>query len=188
MTSLLHMRGGASTTPVTWDLRALGTAIVIFDGRTLPATRVSAVQLDAAWSAYGLRGAANLFSLDRASLAGTLWAGRVEILDCTDPALVANVLGRARSNLLLACTPLVLEPGFRDRSLASDDRRLVTLVRGSRHTRLHLEHDLRPPTASGAQTAGIAWPDSKERFARLKKSIELMRRLWSDASARRGPR
>ena len=29
-------------------------------------------------------------------------------------------------------------------------------------------------------STGIAWPDSKERFARLKESIELMRRLWSE--------
>jgi len=27
---------------------------------------------------------------------------------------------------------------------------------------------------------GIAWPDSKERFARLRESIELMRRLWRE--------
>ena len=29
-------------------------------------------------------------------------------------------------------------------------------------------------------STGIAWPDSKERFARLKESIELMRRLWAE--------
>ena len=29
-------------------------------------------------------------------------------------------------------------------------------------------------------STGITWPDSKERFARLKESIELMRRLWSE--------
>lgn len=29
-------------------------------------------------------------------------------------------------------------------------------------------------------STGIAWPDSKERFARLKEAIELMRRLWAE--------
>lgn len=29
-------------------------------------------------------------------------------------------------------------------------------------------------------STGIAWPDPKERFARLKESIELMRRLWAE--------
>ena len=29
-------------------------------------------------------------------------------------------------------------------------------------------------------STGIAWPDSKERFARLKESIDLMRRLWAE--------
>ncbi len=29
-------------------------------------------------------------------------------------------------------------------------------------------------------STGVAWPDSKERFARLKESIELMRRLWAE--------
>jgi coenzyme F420-dependent glucose-6-phosphate dehydrogenase len=29
-------------------------------------------------------------------------------------------------------------------------------------------------------STGIAWPDSKERFARLKEAVEVMRRLWSE--------
>jgi len=29
-------------------------------------------------------------------------------------------------------------------------------------------------------STGIPWPDSKERFARLKESVELMRKLWSE--------
>jgi len=29
-------------------------------------------------------------------------------------------------------------------------------------------------------STGIAWPDSKERFARLKEAVDLMHRLWSD--------
>lgn len=29
-------------------------------------------------------------------------------------------------------------------------------------------------------STGVAWPDSKERFARLKEAIELIRRLWTD--------
>ena len=29
-------------------------------------------------------------------------------------------------------------------------------------------------------STGVEWPDSKERFARLKEAVELMRRLWSE--------
>jgi hypothetical protein len=46
-----------------------------------------------------------------------------------DPRVVLNVLGRARSQLLLATSPLVLERPFLDRALWSDDPRLVQLVR-----------------------------------------------------------
>lgn len=132
-TALLHNMSGPPTTPITWQLRALGKVIVGFDGQTLRSTRASATRLDAAWSAYGLRGAVNLFPFEGVDFEGFSRHGYGEILVCTDQALVLNVLGRVRSNLLLARSPLALEPGFLRRSLASDDPRLVALVRGTSH-------------------------------------------------------
>ena len=79
--------------------------------------------LDAAWSGYGLTGAALVFP----------WSARhAAVYDraftATDRVLVLNVLARARAAVLLAGAPAVLDAEYLGRDLASDDPRLVALV------------------------------------------------------------
>lgn len=52
-------------------------------------------------------------------------------LRAIDHVLVINVLARTRSGILLAEAPLSLESGFLERSLITDDPRLVTLARAT---------------------------------------------------------
>lgn len=52
-------------------------------------------------------------------------------LRAIDHNLVLNILGRTRSGILLAEAPLSLEEGFIERSLISDDPRLVALARAT---------------------------------------------------------
>ena len=49
----------------------------------------------------------------------------------TDRLLVVNVLARARAAVLLAGAPAVLDPEYLGRDLASDDPRLVALVKAT---------------------------------------------------------
>lgn len=54
-----------------------------------------------------------------------------ETLRAIDLALVLNVLARARSNILVANTPLALEPGFLDQTFITDDPRIVAIARAT---------------------------------------------------------
>ncbi|MCA9906137.1 MAG: hypothetical protein KC547_19915 [Anaerolineae bacterium] len=49
----------------------------------------------------------------------------------TDPLLVLNVLSRARTHVLLGNAPPALERGFLDRTLYTDDQRIVELAQAS---------------------------------------------------------
>ncbi len=53
------------------------------------------------------------------------------LLRSVDPLLVLNVLGRARANILLPETPLVLEKSYLNLSLMADDPRLIALVQAT---------------------------------------------------------
>lgn len=55
----------------------------------------------------------------------------LKCLRSIDLALIFNVLARTRSQILLAETPLALEPAFLGLSLVTDDPRLVALVRAT---------------------------------------------------------
>jgi hypothetical protein len=90
-------------------------------------------ELDAAWQAVDLRGAALVYQgILQLPPAPTPDAPRVTSatrrLAATDAALVTNVLARARSCLLLPDMPLELDDGFLSRTLWSDDPRLVALA------------------------------------------------------------
>ena len=80
--------------------------------------------LDAAWARHALVGAALLHRVredvgpDR--YPGWRWT--------RDLSVVLNVLGRARSGLLLPAVPLDLDPARLDAVLWTDDPRLVTLA------------------------------------------------------------
>ncbi len=54
-----------------------------------------------------------------------------ETLRAIDLSLVLNVLARVRSNILVANTPLALEPGFLEQSFITDDPRLVAMARAT---------------------------------------------------------
>jgi hypothetical protein len=82
--------------------------------------------LDAAWAGYGLAGAVLVFP----------WHARHAVvyqraLTATDRVLVLNVLARARAAVLLGGAPAVLDPEYLGRDLASDDPRLVALVKAT---------------------------------------------------------
>jgi hypothetical protein len=55
----------------------------------------------------------------------------VTVLRATDPALTLNVLGRARTQLLIASAPLVFGYEYIVRGIACDDPRLVALARAT---------------------------------------------------------
>jgi len=56
---------------------------------------------------------------------------RHECLRAIDPALVLNVLARARGQVLVGNTALALETAFLERSYIADDHRLIALVRAT---------------------------------------------------------
>lgn len=55
----------------------------------------------------------------------------VTSLRAIDPAFVMNVLARSRSNIVVANTPLALEPGFLTQSYICDDPRIVRIARAT---------------------------------------------------------
>lgn len=134
---LLHNMSTRPSTPVTWRLRPLGDSVAWFEVGALPRVRLDdpalAPGLETSWAGYALRGAVDLFPWSATLLRED--HGYREALRSVDRSLVLNVLGRARSQLLLATTPLALEPGLLDQRLATDDERIVRLVRASRHER-----------------------------------------------------
>jgi hypothetical protein len=52
-------------------------------------------------------------------------------LRAIDASFVLNILARSRANVVVANTPLALEPGFLDQSLLCDDPRIITLARAT---------------------------------------------------------
>ena len=90
-------------------------------------------RLDTAWESYRLRGALLFYPWRdelRSAVNGRLSALRqpTTYLLVVDPVLILNVLGRSRAGLLLASAPLALDRVFLDRSMASDDNRLIPLA------------------------------------------------------------
>lgn len=144
--SVLHNMSMPPRTQVRWATGGIGGPLVAFElasearaalrrrarsGRGAAALRA---ELDAAWQDFGLRGAALLYAAIpelpapvEAEL--TRAAAPAERLAAIDPVLVANVLARARSGLLLPGVPLELGSDFLARTLWSDDPRLVALAR-----------------------------------------------------------
>jgi hypothetical protein len=93
-------------------------------------------KLDAAWHETGFSGAALTYLWReevRVALLTQLRATGAPMLiaEASDPLLVLNVLARARSAVLMAGAPAVLEKGFLNRTLTSDDPRLAALVAAS---------------------------------------------------------
>jgi hypothetical protein len=93
-------------------------------------------KLDAAWHETGFSGAALTYLWReevRVALLTQLHATGAPMLiaEASDPLLVLNVLARARSAVLMAGAPVVLEKGFLNRMLTSDDPRLAALVAAS---------------------------------------------------------
>lgn len=107
-------------TQATWRIAPVGAAAVRFRldraGRRR-AARLDPEELDSVWD---LTGAALV-----ANYRGDVHAGAHT---ATDLALVVNVLGRVRANLLLASAPLVLEDGFLERDIVCDDERIARLA------------------------------------------------------------
>lgn len=93
-------------------------------------------RLDAAWEAWGFSGAALVHTWSekaRVAYVTRLQAiGQPTVaLRPTDPALVLNLLARARSTVLIAHAPPALERAFLERPIYSDDPRLVALVQAT---------------------------------------------------------
>jgi hypothetical protein len=91
-------------------------------------------QLDAVWESYNLRGALLVYTWrDDLKNAINLRLNAIKqpplYLRALDPLLILNVLARSRTTLLLSGAPLALERPFLSRALASDDSRLLELVR-----------------------------------------------------------
>ncbi|MCZ7535035.1 MAG: hypothetical protein M5T61_03180 [Acidimicrobiia bacterium] len=98
----------------TVERRRVAELVLRLDGAKLTA------QLDEAWEAMALDGAA------------LLWSGGQErdCPSCAEPLLALNVLSRSRDNLLLAESDPVLAKATLARRLFTDDPRLTSLVVG----------------------------------------------------------
>lgn len=90
-------------------------------------------RLDEAWEAYQLRGAFLVFNW-RDEIKQAVNARLAAVKEpavytrARDPLFVLNVLGRARTSLLLAAAPVALDRPFLMRSLACDDARIHKLA------------------------------------------------------------
>jgi hypothetical protein len=126
---LLHNMSARPRSEVAFEIRPVDTAGVarfrLPESVTIAAATAEhpEPELDAAWAAYGLTGAALVFP----------WSARHPVvyeraLSATDRVLVLNVLARARAAVLLGGAPAVLDPEYLGRDLACDDPRLVALV------------------------------------------------------------
>lgn len=117
------------------------------------------VVLDQVWQNYGFEGAALLFPWDdevRKPYAHPIhpqlpqpqpqedasdddaeeetveqFTLSTECLRAIDLAFVLNILGRARSNVVVANTPLALEPAFLQQDFICDDPRIVAIARAT---------------------------------------------------------
>jgi hypothetical protein len=123
------VRGAAPRTEVTFEIRPVHPGGVarfrLPESTTIAAATTEHPEpaLDAAWAGYGLTGAVLVFP----------WHARHAVVyeravGATDRVLVLNVLARARTAVLLAGAPAVLDHRYLGRDLASDDPRLVALV------------------------------------------------------------
>lgn len=127
---LLHNMSVPPRTQVRWRIDPLGERVVHIDlqatGRSLDWVRSHEAELREPllrdWNRLALRGALLVYSgRPAAETPG-------ESLVVRDLGLVLNVLGRASSHVLLPDAPLALEDAFLDRTLATDDPRLVRLA------------------------------------------------------------
>lgn len=108
--------------------------------------------LDSAWGKYPLEGAVILYPMEHENLIKQLNAPNVmpkkenffddddddkkeeqpkpamKVIRALDPILVLNVLARARTQVLLKTSPLVLSQQYLNRAIVTDDPRLVALA------------------------------------------------------------
>jgi hypothetical protein len=121
---------GPPRTQVRWRIDPLGERVVRIDlratGQSLDWVRSHEAELRESlvrdWERMALRGALLVYpGRPAAEMPG-------ECLVVRDLGLVLNVLGRASSHVLIPDAPLVLEDAFLDRTLATDDPRLVRLA------------------------------------------------------------
>lgn len=107
------------STQAAWRIEAVGAVAVRFRldrAARRRAARLDGPDLDIGWDVTGAALVANY----RADVhAGAHRA--------TDLAVVVNVLGRVRANLLLGAAPLILEDGFLERDIVCDDDRVTRL-------------------------------------------------------------
>jgi len=115
---------------------------------------VKAIQaiLDKAWEKYAFKGAAMIYSLENESLVKQLNAPSlmpkkdffdddddnekkdeppkpaVKILRAIDMVLVLNILGRARTQVLIGSSPTMFSQHYLNRAIVTDDPRLVALA------------------------------------------------------------
>ena len=122
----------------TTDTDPLVDILSVIEKDSAAAEKLKA-QLDESWDSYQLHGALLVY-LWREDLREGM-AARLNALKrpaiymrASDPLLILNVLVRARTSLLLANAPLALERTFLERVVASDDPRLIALVRSSGFT------------------------------------------------------
>lgn len=128
----LHQLVGSSVSQDDDDREAIIRAV---EGDEKLRTALAA-RLDVAWTAFELRGAVLVYPWRnefRPATATRLDDGRTPLFQpsyvrAQDPALVLNVLARARTQILLAASPLDLERAFLERSLTTDDPRLMGLA------------------------------------------------------------
>lgn len=93
-------------------------------------------KLDAAWGDSPFTGASLIYGWRpevKAALVTRFQAIEQPpvIWRATDPLLVLNVLSRARTHVLLGNAPPALERGFLDRTLYTDDQRIVALAQAT---------------------------------------------------------
>ena len=146
MSCLLHNMSMRPHTAVRWTTGGTEVALVCFAldsearasirerARSARAARALRAELDAYWQGLGLRGAALVYEAiseipAQLELGTPRAAAPPARLLATDASLATNVLGRARSCLLLPEVPLELGGAFVARTLWSDDPRLVDLAR-----------------------------------------------------------
>lgn len=92
--------------------------------------------LETIWSGYALTGAILVHPWEQDTKQVVLAHAKIAnikamCLRALDPLLVLNVLARSRTNLLQPRAPLALEQAYLERSLITDDVRLVKLVQSS---------------------------------------------------------
>jgi len=92
--------------------------------------------LEATWESYALKGAILVTPWEQDTRQVIVTHAKIAnmramCLRALDPLLVLNVLGRSRTNLLQPRAPLALERAYLERSLITDDARLLALVQNS---------------------------------------------------------